>query len=64
MDPKRLAIKDFTYELPEERIAKYPLPERDSSKLLIYKEGQVSEGQPQKQNTVDHETYCAAGNHR
>jgi len=43
MHPKRLAIKDFTYELPDERIAKYPLPERDSSKLLIYKEGQISE---------------------
>lgn len=43
MHPKRLAIKDFTYELPDERIAKYPLPERDSSKLLIFKEGQITE---------------------
>src|SRR6185436_6284728 len=42
-DPKTLSIKDFTYELPEERIAKYPLAERDASKLLIYKKGNVSE---------------------
>jgi S-adenosylmethionine:tRNA ribosyltransferase-isomerase len=37
-DPRTLRIKDFTYSLPEERIAKYPLAERDASKLLIYKE--------------------------
>ena len=42
-DPGTLAIKDFTYLLPEERIAKYPLAERDASKLLIYKEGNISE---------------------
>lgn len=35
-NPKHLAIKDFVYELPDERIAKYPLPERDQSKLLLY----------------------------
>lgn len=43
MNPELLSIKDFTYFLPEERIAKYPLPERDSSKLLIYKERKISE---------------------
>lgn len=31
-------IEDFNYTLPAERIAKYPLPERDSSKLLIYRD--------------------------
>ncbi|MCQ2158793.1 MAG: S-adenosylmethionine:tRNA ribosyltransferase-isomerase [Bacteroidales bacterium] len=36
-------IKDYSYNLPDERIAKYPLPERDSSKLLLYKEGEVGE---------------------
>ena len=36
-------IADFNYDLPDERIAKYPLPERDHSKLLIYRDGQVSE---------------------
>ncbi len=42
-DPKKLSIQDFTYSLPEERIAKYPLAERDASKLLIYNEGKISE---------------------
>jgi S-adenosylmethionine:tRNA ribosyltransferase-isomerase len=42
-DPRTLSIKDFTYSLPEERIAKYPLAERDASKLLIYKNGNITE---------------------
>lgn len=36
-------IEDYNYALPEERIAKYPLKERDASKLLHYKNGIVSE---------------------
>lgn len=40
-DPKKLAIKDFVYDLPEERIAKFPLPVRDQSKLLHYRQGQI-----------------------
>ncbi|MBL7723153.1 MAG: S-adenosylmethionine:tRNA ribosyltransferase-isomerase [Chitinophagaceae bacterium] len=40
-DPRHLSIQDFTYFLPEERIAKYPLAERDASKLLVYKEGKI-----------------------
>ena len=43
MHPKSLSIKNFTYELPEERIAKYPLLNRDESKLLIYKNGEIKE---------------------
>lgn len=35
MHPKNLSISDFTYDLPLERIAKYPLDERDMSKLLV-----------------------------
>ena len=38
-----LYIADFNYPLPDERIAKYPLPERDHSKLLIYRDGAVNE---------------------
>lgn len=34
-----IRIEDFNYPLPDERIAKYPLKERDGSKLLVYKEG-------------------------
>ena len=36
-------IEDYNYPLPDERIAKYPLPERDGSKLLHYKDGKVDE---------------------
>lgn len=36
-------IEDYNYTLPDEKIAKYPLPQRDSSKLLCYKDGEVSE---------------------
>lgn len=43
MDPKKLLIRDFTYDLAEDRIAKYPLPERDASKLLVYEQGEISE---------------------
>jgi len=42
-DPKRIKIQDFNYELPDERIAKFPLLERDQSKLLLYKHGEVGE---------------------
>ena len=42
-DTRHIQIKDFSYELPEERIAKFPLPERDNSKLLVYRHGQVGE---------------------
>lgn len=37
-----LKKSDFFYDLPEDRIAKYPLPERDQSKLLQWKSGSVS----------------------
>ncbi len=36
-------IKDYYYDLPEDRIAKYPLERRDASKLIVYKDGTVSE---------------------
>lgn len=40
---KHIHIADFNYPLPPERIAKYPLQERDHSKLLLYRHGEVSE---------------------
>lgn len=42
-DPRHLKIKDFTYDLPENRIAKYPKPTRDESKLLLYRNGEIKE---------------------
>lgn len=39
-----ILIEDYNYSLPDERIAKYPLSERDASKLLIYKNGSPIEG--------------------
>jgi len=43
VNTKEIQISDFNYALPDERIARYPLSERDSSKLLIYNKGVVSE---------------------
>ncbi|RAV99187.1 S-adenosylmethionine:tRNA ribosyltransferase-isomerase [Pseudochryseolinea flava] len=37
----QLFIKDYTYDLPHERIAKFPLEKRDDSKLLVYQAGQI-----------------------
>lgn len=36
LNPRSLEIKDYDYELPDERIAKYPLSERSQSKLLVF----------------------------
>ena len=43
INPSEILLKDFTYELPAERIAQFPLKERDTSKLLIYNKGNISE---------------------
>lgn len=43
MDTKHIQISDYNYPLPDERIAKFPLAERDHSKLLVYRHGEVSE---------------------
>ena len=42
-DYKNLSIRDFDYPLTDDRIAKYPLPERDHSKLLLYRHGEIGE---------------------
>ena len=43
METKQIRISDFNYNLPDERIAKYPIARRDRSKLLVYKKGVVSD---------------------
>ena len=40
---EEILIEEYNYPLPDERIAKYPLAARDQSKLLVYREGEVSE---------------------
>lgn len=41
--PSLIAITDYTYDLPQEKIANYPLQNRDASKLLLYKNEEISE---------------------
>src|SRR5687768_555102 len=38
-----IRISEFDYDLPDEKIAAHPLPQRDQSKLLIYKNGYISQ---------------------
>lgn len=40
---RHIDIDRFDYDLPDERIAKYPLEERSASKLLVYERGEISE---------------------
>lgn len=40
---QQIRIEDFDYSLPDERIAKFPLPKRDESKLLLYRNGEIGE---------------------
>ncbi len=44
MDVKDIKISDYTYDLPEEKIAFYPLAQRDASKLMLYNEGKITDG--------------------
>jgi S-adenosylmethionine:tRNA ribosyltransferase-isomerase len=39
---KNIKLTDYTYDLPDERIAKFPLPKRDESKLMVYQQGQIT----------------------
>ena len=43
MNTQNIRISDYNYELPDDRIAKYPLARRDQSKLLVYDHGRVGE---------------------
>lgn len=43
MDLTKIKISDFNYSLPDNKIAKYPLKKRDNSKLIIYKNNEISE---------------------
>ena len=43
METRHIHIRDYDYPLPDGRIAKFPLAERDSSKLLVYNHGEIGE---------------------
>ncbi len=44
MNPRNLSTKDYSYHLPEEKIPRYPLIERDQAKLLVYHHNMITEG--------------------
>jgi S-adenosylmethionine:tRNA ribosyltransferase-isomerase len=43
IDTKHIHISDYNYPLPDERIAKFPMAERDASKLLVYNQGDITD---------------------
>ena len=43
MNPANILISDYTYTLPDDKIARYPLAERDASKLLVYQNGAITD---------------------
>ena len=43
IEPQKILIQDYKYNLPNERIAHHPLPKRDDSKLLVYKSGRIED---------------------
>ena len=51
---KNIHIADYNYDLPDERIAKFPLAQRDSSKLLIYNKGVTDESYVGQEIKFDH----------
>lgn len=51
-NPKSIKIVDYNYNLPDEKIAKFPLENRGDSKLLVYNKGEISESQYQNLSDV------------
>jgi S-adenosylmethionine:tRNA ribosyltransferase-isomerase len=43
IDPKKIRMADYSYDLPADRIAQHPLPKRDDSKLLVYQNREIQE---------------------
>ena len=63
INPENIRIEDYTYELPHERIAKYPLEQRDNSQLLVYNKGLTEKADfKQVYNYIDDQTTCVFNN--
>lgn len=61
--PENIRIEDYSYNLTDERIAKYPLENRDSSQLLVYNKGNVSKDEFKSiHNYIDENTTCVFNN--
>lgn len=58
MNPQQISIQNFTYELPNDRIAQHPLPIRDESKLLVYKNLEISESKFAEIDNLFEENDC------
>lgn len=61
--PQNIKIEDFTYDLPDHRIAKYPLDKRDESKLLVYNKGSLAKDVFKNiEQHIDSNTTCVFNN--
>lgn len=45
MEPEKIRISDFSYDLPAHQIASFPLARRDASRLLVYRNGHITDDQ-------------------
>ncbi|TFH49979.1 MAG: S-adenosylmethionine:tRNA ribosyltransferase-isomerase [Bacteroidia bacterium] len=64
-DPGNIRIDDYTYDLPVDRIAKYPLPVRDTSKLLIWRKSEIKDSHfRQLPEIIDRDTLLVFNNTR
>lgn len=63
INPENIRIEDFTYNLPDERIAKYPLEQRDFSQLLVYNQGKIDKDHFNDiDKYIESETTCVFNN--
>ncbi|MFC2152402.1 S-adenosylmethionine:tRNA ribosyltransferase-isomerase [Bacteroidota bacterium] len=61
--PENIRINEYTYVLPDKRIAKYPLDKRDQSQLLVYKQGKVDKNSFENiDKYIDSNTTCVFNN--
>ncbi len=63
INPEKIRIEDYSYELPDNRIAKYPLDQRDQSQLLVYNKEEISKDKFSNiDQYIDSKTTCVFNN--